>query len=162
MKGSIVYAKTFKKIVGKADKLGISRRSSCTEKLCAELIKLAVSSCLRSFVTEAIYYIKELKRHSITRKSIFDDRSCHASRSLGTECVACPVSVGKGVHFLLHYISSVTDSSLEKLSLLEGGEADLAKTVFTANVSCNFFNKLPFFGFFWEDIHSSSWFLYHF
>ena len=65
-------SKLFQKRRTESDYLRICGSGRRSEKLNAELIKLAVTACLWLFMAKTIYSVKKFERHCFSVKSVFN------------------------------------------------------------------------------------------
>src|SRR5690606_39189334 len=105
--------------VEQADDFHVDLRPGSAERFHAELVEFPVAPLLDIFVPVGRYVIIELDWLRQRIHSVFDIAAHNAGCSLRTERDAPSSLVVEGVHFLLDYIGSIPDTSLEQFRIFK-------------------------------------------
>jgi hypothetical protein len=143
VKRDVGYIQLLQKYQEQVDDLSVNHGVIDGKYFYIDLMELAVPSFLRAFMAEHGPDGVEFTHGGLQVESMLNEGSNHRSGSLGPEGKELPVAVRKSVHFLLHNICALSDTTGEKLRLFKNGYSYFLETEVGEDPSRYRFHQLP-------------------
>src|SRR3990167_1510061 len=137
---------------GQHDQLGVDVRTVEVEDLATDLMELAITAFLRTFVTEHRADVPEFL-HLTTAGDAVLEHSTHAGRrAFRAQGQGIAVAVVEGVHLFFDDVGHFTNGALEQLGELDDRHADLLVTVVIQQTRDGALEMTPQRGLFGQDV----------
>ena len=125
------------------DDFRVDVRTFKTQSLDTDLMKLAVTSFLRTLAAEHRSHVPQLLR-AVVQQIVFDHRTQAGCRTFRPQAQAQRiVGIGKSVHFLTDHIGFFADGTDKQTRLLDNRRTDLLITISTRPAADHIFKRLP-------------------
>ena len=106
-------------------------------------MELSLTTGLRTVIAEHGTDVKKLRQLAVGIQLILQIGSYSSRRILRTKGDAAAAPVGEAVHFLLDYISGITNAALKQLGMLKKRRPYFPEAILFANVAHLFFGIAP-------------------
>ena len=129
LQGEVLQAQLAKEFHHHADDLGVGFRLLGAEAFAVDLMELAHTALLGTFVTEHGADGEELAHGFAGVHTVFDVGAHDACRGFRAQGHGAALAVLYAVHFLLHHVGLGTDAAAEKVGIFHEGGAKFTETV---------------------------------